>query len=222
MASANANHFTRGSLERIGNIHIALAQLISAQAHESFDGINGLSRFQRPHSGCRLPHQRLALRREMNNRRRQSRAVLVGDEDREARLHHADERVGRAEINANNFVHRHLVLVGIDNILARHGHAERRQRVQDPDRALVRRQDFRQPAIRLWRFVEIATAQHHLFVRNPFFIISSCRTRPSCLIRFPPTLMNFPFAAVRDMTRPAPWTVEKERLPRESVNRSLQ
>ena len=41
------------------------------------------------------------------------------------------------------------------------------------------------------------------------FIISSCLTSPSMRIRLPPTFTNRPFAAVRDMIRPAPCTVEK-------------
>ena len=42
--------------------------------------------------------------REMHDRRREPRAVGVGEQDREARLHHADERVRRPKINPDNVV----------------------------------------------------------------------------------------------------------------------
>jgi hypothetical protein len=50
------------------------------------------------------------------------------------------------------------VLVRIDNIPPGHGYTQRRQRVQNPNRARMRGEDVGQSAIRLRRFIEIAPA----------------------------------------------------------------
>ena len=101
----NAHRFPKLALERVGNVCIILAQLVSAKTHEALDGINGLPRLQRPHVRRRLADKRRAFGGKMNDGWRQPRAVLVREQNRKPRVHYANERVSRPQIDADNFVH---------------------------------------------------------------------------------------------------------------------
>ena len=82
----------------------------AAQSDEPFDRIDGRVRPKHTHARSGGAHDRLARLGEMNDRRRQARPFRPRDQDREARVHHADERVGRAQVNADDIrFHRAIV-----------------------------------------------------------------------------------------------------------------
>src|SRR5437763_506311 len=93
------------SLESVGNIRIAFAQLIAAQTDEALDRINCVGRLHGAHTRGRLPYERRTFTLKTNDRWRKPRPIRVRDENRKSRLHYANERVGGAEIDTDNFVH---------------------------------------------------------------------------------------------------------------------
>src|SRR4029077_20257306 len=96
---------SRLAFESVGNVYIVLAQFIAAQPHEAFDRVNSFRRFQRPHSSGGLSDERFAFGRKVHDRRSQSLAVFVRDENWESGVHHADERIGRPEIDTGDWIH---------------------------------------------------------------------------------------------------------------------
>jgi hypothetical protein len=95
---ALAHHF-------VGDHFHFLIHFIVAASHEPLDGINSVLGI-----GDRLPlgnlaNQPLTGLRNGHNRWRSSCALLVGDYDRLASLHHRYRRVGGAEINTYYFAH---------------------------------------------------------------------------------------------------------------------
>ena len=101
----NASRLSALALNRVGNIGIILAQYISAQTDVALDRIDCLCGSERAHVSRGLSHEWRIVDRKMNDRRSQARAVRIRDEDRKTRVHHADERVCCAEIDANDGVH---------------------------------------------------------------------------------------------------------------------
>src|SRR5215210_2068041 len=78
-----------------------------------------------------------------------------------------------------------LILVGIDNIPARHGYTKRSQRMQNSNRPAMGRQHIRQATVCLGRFIQIAPAQrdvplpqppHHFVVPNEAVLADSLVT----------------------------------------------
>src|SRR2546430_2001613 len=104
-ARRNAKSLTVLPFELVRNVRIAFAQVIAAQTHEALDGINRPPRLERARSRRRLSYERSSVRREVDDGWRQPLAILVRDQDGKPGVHHADERVGRSKIDADNFIH---------------------------------------------------------------------------------------------------------------------
>src|ERR1051325_6631877 len=94
---------------------------------------------------------------------------------------------------------------------SRHHHDERRERVEHRHRVALRRQHIRQAPVRMRRLVQPAAPQDHALPADP---LPPPHSRSMSHVTFPglitsPVLrFTFPRAAVRDITRPAPCTVE--------------
>ena len=88
---------------------------------------------------------------------------------------------------------------------------ERAQRVQHLDGALLRGEHVRQPAIDVRALVEPAAAQDDALLAHPRLHHLAATPRPG-VIDLPVRRFTLPAAAVRDITRPAPCTVEYSAL----------
>ena len=70
-----------------------------------------------PHAEGRHADERVAVLGKMDDRRRETCAVGIGEQDREARFHHADERVRRPEVNTDNVVIHCKILAAIARVV---------------------------------------------------------------------------------------------------------
>ncbi len=98
------------------------------------------------------------------------------------------------------------VLVGVEFVRARHGDDQGAQGVQDGDGVLLGGQDVGEAAVDV-RLSSRPPPRRMTPLRFTHSRIISCDTRPGEITLLEPHL-RLPAACVRDMTRPAPWTVE--------------
>jgi hypothetical protein len=94
------------ALDRIRHQHFLARDVAAAAAHEAFHGVNGFGWLQHPHPVGPVADDGSGIRsRNMHHRRRQALALGVRDDIRNAAVHDGDERIGGAEINADNLAH---------------------------------------------------------------------------------------------------------------------
>src|SRR5204863_9730688 len=70
--------------------------LVAAQTDQSLDRVNCRRGLQSAHPAGGLSNERLTGFRKVNDRRREPFAICIGEQDRKARFHDADERVSGA------------------------------------------------------------------------------------------------------------------------------
>ena len=88
VADADARRLAAASADCVAHV---VSFLADAATDEALRRINGRLRFERTHSRRRAPNERLALRRKMNDGRREALAICVGDEHGKPGVHRADE-----------------------------------------------------------------------------------------------------------------------------------
>ena len=81
--------------------------VVEAQAHESFDGVQGAFRVGDGLASGDLAHQTFVVRSEGDHRRSCSRAFLVRDDQRFAVLHDCDTGIRGSQVDANDCRHVH-------------------------------------------------------------------------------------------------------------------
>ena len=90
--------------DRVGNAAGLLRNLAVLAAHEPLDREHGVLGVRHRLTLGDLPHETVVLRKAHHGRRG-ARAFLVHDDRRLSPLHYRNDRVGRAEVDANDFAH---------------------------------------------------------------------------------------------------------------------
>ena len=104
-ADGKADRLAQPARNSIGHGRVFLGNLFAAPAHKPLDRVDGGLRpkgalMKRCRSGASF-----AFLGKMNHRWRQARALLAGDQYRKTRIHDADERVGRAQVDPYDVLH---------------------------------------------------------------------------------------------------------------------
>ena len=88
-----------------------LLNVVNAASHEAFDGVDGaLGGFGQILSG-RVADDRLTIFVERNDRGNEIRTIFTGDDDRALPLHEGHERVRGSEVDSDDAIRGHCVIL---------------------------------------------------------------------------------------------------------------
>ncbi len=82
--------------------------VFDAASHQAFDGVDGALRSFDQRIAGGVADDGLIVRVECDDRGEQIQAVVAGDDDRGLPLHEGHQRVGGAEVDADDAIHRRL------------------------------------------------------------------------------------------------------------------
>ena len=96
----------------IGHFGNFRAHLVASAAHEALDRVNGFARIGHGLAFGNLTDEAFPVLRECDNRGRGAPPFGIWDDHGIAAFHHGDTRVGRSQVNTNDFAHCGNLLVG--------------------------------------------------------------------------------------------------------------